>query len=77
MSTREELIQHIRENVDDEFEPDQDLLDIMDSVTLLQFMMHIEETYGVEIDRSDLMIETFESIDSVIAAFFDAAATGE
>ena len=71
MSKREALIKYIKEHVDDEFEPDQDLLDIMDSVTLLQFMMHIEQTFGVTIDRTELMIENFESIDSVIEAFFD------
>lgn len=71
MSKREALIKYIREHVDDEFEPDQDLLDIMDSVTLLQFMVHIEQSFGVTIDRSELMIENFESIDSVIEAFFD------
>ena len=71
MSKREALIKYIREHVDDEFEPDQDLLDIMDSVTLLQFMVHIEQAFRVTIDRSELMIENFESIDSVIEAFFD------
>lgn len=72
MSKREALIKYIKEHVDDEFEPDQDLLDIMDSVTLLQFMVHIEQAFGVTIDRSELMIENFESIDSVVEAFFDA-----
>ena len=71
MSKREALIKYIKEQVDDEFEPDQDLLDIMDSVTLLQFMVHIEQNFGVTIDRSELMIENFESIDAVIEAFFD------
>lgn len=71
MSKREALIKYIRDHVDDEFEPDQDLLDIMDSVTLLQFMVHIEQSFGVTIDRSELMIENFESIDSVIEAFFE------
>lgn len=71
MSKREALIKYIRDHVDDEFEPDQDLLDIMDSVTLLQFMVHIEQSFGVTIDRSELMIENFESIDSVVEAFFD------
>ncbi len=71
MSKREALIKYIREHVDDEFEPDQDLLDIMDSVTLLQFMVHVEQSFGVTIDRSELMIENFESIDTVIEAFFE------
>ena len=71
MSKREALIKYIKEQVDDEFEPDQDLLDIMDSVTLLQFMVHIEQSFGVTIDRSELMIENFESIDAVIEAFLD------
>jgi len=71
MSKREALIKYIREQVDDEFEPDQDLLDIMDSVTLLQFMVHVEQAFGVTIDRSELMIENFESIDTVIEAFFE------
>ncbi len=71
MSKREALIKYIREQVDEEFEPDQDLLDIMDSVTLLQFMLHIEQKFGVTIDRSELMIENFESIDTVIEAFFE------
>ena len=71
MSKREAIIKYIREHVDDEFEPDQDLLDIMDSVTLLQFMVHVEQSFGVTIDRSELMIENFESIDTVIEAFFE------
>lgn len=71
MSKREALIKYIKEQVDDEFEPDQDLLDIMDSVTLLQFMVHIEQSFGVTIDRSELMIENFESIDAVIEAFLN------
>ena len=71
MSKRDALIKYIQEHIDDEFEADQDLLDIMDSVTLLQFMVHIEQSFGVTIDRSGLMIETFESIDTVIEAFFE------
>ena len=71
MSKREALIKYIKEHVDDEFEPDQDLLDIMDSVTLLQFMVHIEQSFGVTSDRSELMIENFESSDAVIEAFLD------
>ncbi len=71
MSKREAIIKYIREQVAEEFEPDQDLLDIMDSVTLLQFMVHIEQNFGVTIDRSELMIENFESVDTVIEAFFE------
>lgn len=69
MTPRDKLIAYVRENVDDEFEPDQELLDIMDSVSLLQFMTFVEQTLGVTINQAHLTIEIFETIDTVIAFF--------
>jgi acyl carrier protein len=71
MNSRERLVAYIQENVDDEYEENEELLDYMDSVTLLQFIVFIEQTFGVTINQSDLTIDAFESIDSVIETFIN------
>ena len=69
MSQREKLVTYIRKNVDEEFEPDHSLLDIMDSVSLLQFMIFVEQTLNITINQDDMTIEIFETVDTVIAFF--------
>ena len=44
----------------------------MDSVTLLQFMVWIEQSFSVTVNQADLTIEIFETVDTVIEAFFDS-----
>ncbi len=69
MSQREKLVTYLRKNVDEEFEPDHSLLDIMDSVSLLQFMIFVEQTLNITINQDDMTIEIFETVDTVIAFF--------
>ena len=67
MTRRERLVAYVRETVDPEFDPDQQqLTEILDSVSLLQFIMFIDQDLGVPLDLSGLGIEMFTSIDTVV-----------
>jgi acyl carrier protein len=69
MNNRETLIAYIQEHVDEDFEENEELLDYMDSVTLLQFIVFIEQSFRVTINQADLTLEAFENIDSVLETF--------
>ena len=67
MSERDLLINFIRENVDEEFDPAQDsLLDIMDSVTFLQLIVFLDQQMGVQLDMSMVGLDSFANVDALM-----------
>jgi acyl carrier protein len=67
MSERDLLIDFVRKNVDEEFDPAQDsLLDIMDSVTFLQLVVFLDQELGVQLDMSMVGLESFANIDALM-----------
>ncbi len=40
---------------------------VIDSTGILELITHIEETYGVEVEDTELIPENFDSIDNVVA----------
>jgi acyl carrier protein len=67
MSRRERLVAYVRETVDREFDPDQQrLIEVLDSVSLLQLIMFIDQELGITLDLSSLGVEMFTTIDTVV-----------
>lgn len=71
----EQLTVYIRENVSAEFDPANDrLLDVLDSVGLLQLIMHIEHEFQIFLDPGSLSIEVFMDLGTLSAALKDYSA---
>ena len=67
VSRREKLIKFMRENIDHEFDPDEDsLIDLMDSVSLLQLVVFIEQDLDIRLDMSMMGLESFANIDALL-----------
>lgn len=74
---RDELIQYIHDNVASEFDPDSDeLVVFLDSVSLLQFVLFVEQTAGVQIDLSVVGLEPFSTMDTLCQWLARSAAEG-
>lgn len=53
---------------DAELADDQSLFgEVVDSLGVMEVLGFIEETYGVTIDNSELLVENFESLNSIAA----------
>ena len=53
---------------DAELADDQSLFgEVVDSLGVMEVLGFIEETYGVAIDNSELLVENFESLNSIAA----------
>lgn len=77
MTRRERLVAYVRESVDPEFDPGQQrLTEIMDSVSLLQFIMFIDQELGIPLDLSGLGIEMFATIDTVVRTLEEMSPEG-
>jgi acyl carrier protein len=77
MTRRERIIVYVREAVDPEFNPDQQrLMEILDSVSLMQFILFIDQELGIPLDLSGLGIEMFTSVDTVVRALEELSPEG-
>jgi acyl carrier protein len=71
----EQLTAYIRENVSAEFDPANDrLLDVLDSVGLLQLIMHIEHEFQIFLDPGSLKLEVFMDLGTLSAALKEYSA---
>lgn len=71
----EQLTAYIRDNVSAEFDPANDrLLDVLDSVGLLQLIMHIEHEFQIFLDPGSLSIEVFMDVGTLSAALKEHSA---
>lgn len=67
MSRREKIVQYIRSAVDPEFDAEADVLtQVLDSVSLLQLIVYIDQELGVSLELSDLTLDAFASVDAVL-----------
>jgi len=67
MSYREQIVSYIRTYVDPEFDADSDVLtQVLDSVSLLQLVVFIDQELGISLELSNLTLDTFSSVDSVV-----------
>jgi acyl carrier protein len=67
MSYREQIVSYIRTYVDPEFDADSDVLtQVLDSVSLLQLVVFIDQELGIPLELSNLTLDTFASVDSVV-----------
>ena len=72
------LTAYVQQNVVAEFDPTNDkLIDVLDSVGLLQLIMHIESDFNIVLDPASLSIEVFLDIDSLAKALNDHTAGRE
>lgn len=71
----ESLAAYIRENHNPEFDAANDrLIDLLDSVSLLQLILHIEEEFKIFLDPSSLSLEVFVDLSSLSAALQEHSA---
>jgi acyl carrier protein len=67
MNRRERLVQYVRENLDPEFDPDgQPLTQLLDSVSLMQLILFIDQELRVPLDVSALSLDMFATIDILV-----------
>ena len=77
MNRRERLVAYVQETIEKEFDPDQQrLIEILDSVSLLQLIMFIDQELGITLDLATLGVEMFTTIDTVVKALDEASAEG-
>jgi acyl carrier protein len=77
MTRRDRLVVYVREAVDPEFNPEQQrLIEILDSVSLMQFILFIDQELGIPLDLSGLGIEMFTTIDTVVQALEELSPEG-
>lgn len=69
MERREALIVFIRQSLKGEFDPESDeLLARLDSVSLLQLVLFIEERFEIELDMGNFDLENFRTVDALMSA---------
>lgn len=65
---REKIVSYIRTYIDPEFDADHDVLtQVLDSVSLLQLVVFIDQELGIPLELSNLTLDAFASVDSVVA----------
>lgn len=68
MSYRQRIVSYIQTAIDPEFDPDSDVLtQVLDSVSLLQLVVFIDQELGIPLDLGNLTLDAFASVDSVVA----------
>lgn len=52
-----------------DFSDDESLLDagVIDSMTMADLIVHLENEYGIRVDEDDMIPENFDSIDAIVA----------
>jgi acyl carrier protein len=67
MGLREKIVDYIQSQIDPEFDADADVLtQVLDSVSLLQLVMFIDQDLGIPLDLSNLTLDAFVSVDAVV-----------
>lgn len=67
MHRREALVTFIRQQIREDFEPDTgELLNFLDSVSLLQLVVFIEEHFRIILDMAEFDLENFRTVDTLV-----------
>ena len=64
----EEIINYINEEIDVLVTQEEELLSsgLIDSITIMKLIAHLEETYEIKVPPQDMVIENFNTISSII-----------
>ena len=62
---QQQLVDYIKTNIDEEFESDDDLIDYLDSVSLLQMVVAIEQMFGIRLNMASIDLDDFETVDTL------------
>jgi acyl carrier protein len=62
---KQQLVDYIKSNIDEEFEADDDLIDYLDSVSLLQMVVAIEQMFNIRLNMASIDLDNFETVDSL------------
>jgi acyl carrier protein len=74
MDLRERIVDYIQTQIDPEFDADADVLtQVLDSVSLLQLVVFIDQDLGIPLDLSNLTLDAFVSVDTVMKTISCAA----
>jgi acyl carrier protein len=67
MGLRERIVDYIKTQIDPDFDADADVLtQVLDSVSLLQLVLFIDQDLGIPLDLSNLTLDAFASVDTVV-----------
>ena len=63
----EELIQYISAEIDTPVTQEEELLSsgLIDSITIMKLIAHIEEAYDIKVPAQDMVIENFNTVSSI------------
>ncbi|MEX0827502.1 MAG: acyl carrier protein [Haliea sp.] len=66
---REYLVAHRASQASGEFAEQDSLLEagVIDSMTMVDLIVHLEKRYGISIDEDDMTPENFDSIEAIVA----------
>lgn len=69
MKHREALVSYIHSHIDPHFDPDRDqLVQALDSVSLLQLVAFIDEQLGIRLDFGALTLDAFATVDVLLSS---------
>ena len=64
---RDRIVEYVREKIDGQFDPDRDqLIQYLDSVSLLQLLLFIEQEFHIALDMSQLDLEVFTTLNGLV-----------
>lgn len=66
---RSYLLSHRATDAVDSFSDDESLLEsgVLDSMTMVDLIAHLEQTYAISVDEDDMIPENFDSVDAIAA----------
>ncbi|MEN2282167.1 phosphopantetheine-binding protein [Algoriphagus sp. SE2] len=64
----EEITNYINEEIDVLVTQEEELLSsgLIDSITIMKLIAHLEETYEIKVPPQDMVIENFNTVSSII-----------
>lgn len=64
----EEITNYIKEEIDVLVTQEEELLStgLIDSITILKLIAHLEETYNIKVPPQDMVIDNFNTVTSII-----------
>jgi acyl carrier protein len=65
---KSQLVEFVRAEAYPEFQPDDELLPVLDSMGVIKLLMFVESGFGVILDIAALGMDAFRDIDTLLAA---------
>ncbi|MEU3232445.1 acyl carrier protein [Nocardiopsis alba] len=78
-SVRDDLIGHLSSTLKTTVSADQDLFadGLVSSLSAMQLVVHLEQTYRIEITGRDLRMDSFRTVDAMVALVLRLAPTDQ